>query len=331
MTGGVTAKFRRLFTGYVHSGNVWFLEENTLLANVTNYLFISRDGGATWELIKHLHPSSGMRGILPSGLCYSDGTIYLGEYIFDESRSPRIFISEDLGQSWQTELVLDGIRHVHAVQVDPYTGDIWITTGDRDSEAMIGRIVDGQLDVIGTGSQLWRAVELVFTPEYILWGTDCPYKKNYILRVSRDDLEKKIKPEPVHTVAEPFYYSSSVKVGDQTIVLFSTGGGFGADSTAPDSVSQTVEQSPRVGILGGTSITEFSDWSSLAEYKVRKQLTNYFGLHNLAANSYVFLASSQQRGIFINPVNTVTNNGDVLNISAEILSKNDLQSAFEKL
>jgi hypothetical protein len=330
-THGFLAKLQRKFIGRLHNINLWPITEYKFIGNVGNFLFRSYDGGDTWGMINQLHPSSGIRGVLPNGLCYHEGTIYIGEYIFDKSRDPRVFSSYDFGESWQTEIILEDVRHVHAVQPDPFTDDIWITTGDRDSESKIGRLVDGSLEVLGTGSQMWRAVELVFTPEYLIWGTDCPYQDNHILRIHRDNLEKSPEPEVVHTVEEPFYYSTSVEIGDRTIILFSTGGGFGTDSTAPDSVSQETGGESRVSVFGGCSTTKFTQWSSLAEYNVRKKFTNRLGLHRLAANAYIFLASSPRQGIFINPINTVTNNGEILNVRAEVLEKNDLGSAFATL
>jgi hypothetical protein len=66
------------------------------------------------------------------------------------------------------------IRHIHSLQKDPYTGKLWICTGDKDNEAMIGWSNNnfGSINPIGKGSQIWRACQLVFTEEAVLWGTD---------------------------------------------------------------------------------------------------------------------------------------------------------------
>jgi len=329
-TGGLIARLRAHFTGRVHSVNIWPIDGDRLLGNATNWLFQSRDGGQSWQSIKELHHSSGIRGILPEGLCYHEGTIFVGEYIFDESRNPRVFASDDFGQSWRTEIILEGTRHVHAIQQDPFTGDIWIATGDRDSESKIGRLVDGNLEVLGTGSQLWRAVELVFTSEYLFWGTDCPYLDNHVVRIHRDNFGESSEPEIVHSVEGPFYYSTSVEIGNETIILFSTGGGFGSDSTAPGSISQDNSTNQQVGVFGGTSATGFSEWHSLLQYDVKRQLANRVSLDSLAANAYVFLASSPDRGVFVNPINTVTNDGEIMNIPAEELKETNLRSAFDR-
>lgn len=330
-TGGLPAKVRRLVTGRIHSVNVWPLDKELMVANATNHLFRSRDGGRTWDQIKTLHPSSGIRGVLPGGLSYHDGTLYVGEYIFDESRSPRIYASDDLGETWRTELILDGVRHIHAVQPDPYTGDIWVATGDRDSESKIGRLVDGGLEVLGSGSQLWRAVELVFTPEYLLWGTDCSYQDNHVMRMPRDEFHDCPEPEPVFTVDGPFYYSTSFRLNGDTLAFFSTGGGFTMDSTAPDSTKRTTPTDREVGVYGGTSDSNFSEWGTLATFEVKKRLANRVGRPDLAANAYIFLESSPQRGVFVNPINTVTNDGEILNVDSNTLATSDLESAFRGL
>lgn len=330
-TGGWSAKLRRLVTGRIHSVNVWSLERDVILANATDNLFRSSDGGETWTSIKKLHPSSGIRGVLPRGLCYHDGTIYLGEYVFDESRSPRVFASDDLGDSWRTELALDGVRHVHAVQRDPYTGDVWIATGDRDSESKIARLVEGELEILGTGSQLWRAVELVFTPNYLLWGTDCPYQDNHMVRVSREEIGKDPAPEPLYTVDEPFYYSTSVEIDGESIALFSTGGSFSPDSTAPEQSGQTPLSQPEVGIHGASSASDFTAWTELATFDVKKRLLNRIGRDHLVANAYVFLEASPKLGVYVNPINTVTNDGMILHVDPDTLAANDLESAFHSI
>lgn len=330
-TGGYLGRLRRVITGTAHSVNVWIVDQDILFANATNHLFRSRDGGQNWKLVKKLHSSSGIRGVLPNGLCYHEGTLYISEYIFDESRSPRIYASDNLGETWRTELTLDGVRHVHAVQPDPYTGDLWVATGDRDTESKIGRLVDGQLKVLGTGSQRWRAVELVFTPGAILWGTDCPYQENHVMKVERDQISENPDPESLFTVDDPFYYSTAVEVDGERIVLFSTGGGFMADSTAPDEESQSVTSDRQLGVYGSSSETDFSEWHRLASYAVKKRLANRLGRHGLTSNAYVFLDSSPELGVFVNPINTAVDDGRIRHVSSDAIATVGLRSAFQDL
>ncbi len=78
-------------------------------------------------------------GVLPSTVCQTDEAVYLGEYPLDSAVTPRVLRSTDRGEIWSSVLQLDGVRHIHAVQFDPYTHEIWLATGDRDSECRIGR------------------------------------------------------------------------------------------------------------------------------------------------------------------------------------------------
>jgi hypothetical protein len=146
------------------------------------------------------------------------GVIYYGEYWSNPAREAvRVWRSED-GNCWEIAYTFppSAIRHVHAVQYDPFTNYLWIATGDLDDECQIAFSEHGLrwLQPIGQGSQTWRTVSLVFTEDALYWGTDDPGGHNYIYRWKRADgfLEK------VAWVKGPVYYSK--KVGDY--LLFST-------------------------------------------------------------------------------------------------------------
>lgn len=80
-------------------------------------------------------------------------------------------------------------RHIHILEKDPYTGDVWLGTGDADGESHVMRSGDGgeTFHIVGTGSQKWRVLAFIFTPEYIYWNTDS-YEEQYITRVNRKDI-----------------------------------------------------------------------------------------------------------------------------------------------
>ena len=132
------------------------------------------------ETMKLRHFGLGVgRGILSNGLLsLEDGSVYFGEYFRNPKRSEEvhIYISRDNGQSWSVAYTFEPgvIRHVHALQEDPFTGRLWVCTGDYNNEAMIGWSDNGFKDIqqIGTGSQIWRTTQLVFTEEAIYWGSD---------------------------------------------------------------------------------------------------------------------------------------------------------------
>jgi hypothetical protein len=138
--------------------------------------------------------------------------------------------------------VFHGVRHVHAVQWDPYEDSLWATTGDEDGECALWRRRAGLNweRVIGGGQQ-YRAVQLVFTERAIYFGTDAPGDFNRIYRLDRNTLGVTSLGE----VRGPVFYGS--RVGD--LIFFATvcepsdisgnrqatvwGGSVGADAFVP--------------------------------------------------------------------------------------------------
>jgi len=118
------------------------------------------------------------RGILSNGLLkVNDNLLFFGEYFRNEERTQvNVYSSKNFGQTWDIafEFQPGRIRHIHALQEDPFTGKIWICTGDNDDESMIGWSDDNckTIDFIGQGSQVWRSCHLVFSKESVYWGTD---------------------------------------------------------------------------------------------------------------------------------------------------------------
>jgi hypothetical protein len=118
------------------------------------------------------------RGILSNGLLkVNDNLIFFGEYFRnDERTSVRIFKSKDFGQTWEIafEFQPGKIKHIHSLQRDPFTGKLWLCTGDENDESIIGWSDNyfNNINSIGHGSQIWRACQLVFTEEAVYWGTD---------------------------------------------------------------------------------------------------------------------------------------------------------------
>ncbi len=180
----------------------------------------SVDGGLTFQPV-----FSGFRGRRPlrQGFCRDgDGRVYLGEYWVNEAREAvRLWRSEDGGASWQAvhEWPPGAIRHIHFAQVDPATQLLWVGTGDYDAECAIAYSADGGVtfQTIGRGSQIWRAVSLLFTPEAVFWGTDAGIdagaQENYLVRWDRATHSlQKIQP-----IDGPAYYSA--QLADGTLAL----------------------------------------------------------------------------------------------------------------
>lgn len=302
--------------GAVSTANVWPLSSTDLLATVRRRVLVSDDRGRHWTETHRLPESAGTMGVLPSAVTHRDGTTYLGEYPLDTRTTPRILASPDLGRTWTTKVSLPSVRHVHAVQRDPYTDDIWVTTGDRDAESRIGRLRDGAVETVGGGSQQWRAVELAFTPRAILWGMDCAYAdENRIFKLPRTQIgTEDPTPEPVHTAPGSVFYSASLSVDGDHWVVFSSAMEAGSDSTGP--TNQTARDDQGV-VLASSSASGFEAWQELASFRRRRCLTDYLPGGLPRASGYVFLAADPDRGLFLNPYNTASADGSIHRIGLD--------------
>ncbi|MEI6604263.1 MAG: hypothetical protein WCP35_03060 [Verrucomicrobiota bacterium] len=144
------------------------------------YIWHSQDNGLNFHrTLKLDHYGFGIgRGILCNGLLsVKDNMVYFGEYFRNKCRThARIYRSHDNGLTWEVAYVFEPgmIKHIHALQEDPYTGKLWICAGDSDNESMIGWSDDNfsSITVAGQGSQSWRTCQLVFTEDFIYWGAD---------------------------------------------------------------------------------------------------------------------------------------------------------------
>lgn len=313
--------------GAYQTTNVWPITDTLLLATAGRSLFVSHDGGEHWRTSRRLPPSSGLTGVLLPGLCAYDTEIYLGEYPLDDDATPRILRSPDAGRTWTTVLDIPTSRHIHSVQVDPYAGDIWVTTGDRDEECHIGRLREGRFEAVSGGDQRWRAVDLVFTPSSIIWGMDCMYAdRNHVFRLDRADISRTTapKPESVTTVPNSVYFSASLTVAGTQWVVLSTAAEAGGDSTAPDGSTDGTGSENRAAVVIASSATSgFTEWYEIERFQARHAPIEHidYGDSLPTANTYVFLAADDDRGLFINPYNTATDHGRIITIQPETFER----------
>lgn len=124
----------------------------------------------------------------PLAVAKKENTIFFGEYRDNSERSPiRIWALDICGSHQQVAWEFDSVRHVHGVFSDPFTGSVWVTTGDDDQEAAIWRTDDEfrSLEKVVGGSQRYRAVHLLFTEDAVFFGSDAPNEKNRIYRMDR--------------------------------------------------------------------------------------------------------------------------------------------------
>lgn len=191
------------------------LGTTTILAIADRKVFRLRDGE-----LQVVHSFERGFGPLREGWCEDDkGNCYLAEYLLNNKRdtAAELLKSTDDGRSWRVILSLNNVRHIHCVQYDPFGKRIWMGTGDRDEESSISFSEDGgqSWTTIGTGDQMFRAVSMLFTGDYIYWGTDAPARQNYIYRQSREGGEI----ERLAAVDGPVHYSTILRNG---IKLFAT-------------------------------------------------------------------------------------------------------------
>ncbi|QLH81186.1 WD40/YVTN/BNR-like repeat-containing protein [Halosimplex pelagicum] len=308
--------------------NVRRTGQDTLVASAVRWLYVSTDGGASWTVTHRLPESSGPMGVLPSAFCERNGTLYAGEYPLADDATPRVLRSIDGGVSWEPHLSLPGVRHVHAVEVDPYTGDLWVTTGDRGAECRIGRVRDGEFDPVGSGSQRWRAVQPVFTPDGLLWGVDSVFaESNALFVLPRTEFDR---PDPTpRRVAEAdgsVYYGASVTVDGDHWVAFSTAVEPGTDRTGPS--GQQFDRRGTAAVVAASSATDYTEWHELAAYEKRAVPADRRPIRDTvpSASAYVFLSADDRSGLLINPYNTATGDGRLFRFSPRYFAAIDSSS-----
>lgn len=172
--------------------------------------------------IKEVHKIRRGRALSASGFCVdAKGFVYYGEYWLNPKREAVYsYKSSDEGISWERlySFPQGTVRHVHVFQCDPFTNCLWVATGDKNHECLIAYSKDGgqTLNIIGSGSQQWRTTSLMFTKDYVYWGTDAPDVQNYIYRWKRP----RGPVQRLTAVDGPVYYST---VLDNQILLATTG------------------------------------------------------------------------------------------------------------
>lgn len=189
------------------------IDPESFLAFVSGRIFWWRKGMDKPTLVARVRHG---RGPLQQGCCQdATGTCYYGEYWGNKAREEvHIYCWQSDWDQWRLfyRFPPNCIRHIHAVQFDPFSHKIWIATGDRNHECIIGYF-EGSADsprlvTVASGTQMARAVSLIFTADYVYWGSDAgrdtAERSNHIYRWSR----KSGQMERVASVGGPVYYST---------------------------------------------------------------------------------------------------------------------------
>jgi hypothetical protein len=155
---------------------------------------------------------SALKGSRPLAICQKERFFYYGEYHSNSTQEPvNIWKSAGKNDAWVKTWTFEGVRHIHGVFYDDYSDAIWITTGDSNDESGIWVTYDDFLTVkkVVGGAQMYRAVQLLFTQDYIYFGSDAPEEQNFIYRMTRNGLVT----EQLQAVGSSVFYGC--KVGDK--------------------------------------------------------------------------------------------------------------------
>jgi hypothetical protein len=182
---GLTRRFLRAeITGF------YSLNNGDHLAVAKKGFFLCKQGGKTFEKCFKMP-----RGSKPLNLCFApSGNIYFGEYFQNmEKQSVNIYCSDDNALTWHVAYTFEAgnINHVHGLFFDKYTNRIWVATGDRENECIIGYTEDEFKSFVEVfrGGQEYRTCQLFFYKDFIVFGTDTQYEQNVIKKFDRKTLE----------------------------------------------------------------------------------------------------------------------------------------------
>lgn len=171
----------RLFRKGIHHFNVDPENQPAILFDKRTALL--KDGS--------LYHEKSIKGSRPLSFENIAGEFVFGEYRSNPERSEIGIYGISDAKKLYKKLEMTGIRHIHGIYKDPYTGFIWITTGDNDDEAAIYRTDTGfsKLEKVLHGSQQTRTIKLLFHEDYIYFGSDAPDEVNYLYRLNKNSLQ----------------------------------------------------------------------------------------------------------------------------------------------
>ena len=135
------------------------------------------------------------RGSKPLNLCIlPNGHIYFGEYFQNINKEAvNVYGTMDNGETWKIyySFPTGNINHIHGLFFDKYTKRIWVATGDRENECIIGYTEDEfkTFKEVFRGGQEYRTCQLFFYKDFVVFGTDTQYQQNVLKKFDRQSLE----------------------------------------------------------------------------------------------------------------------------------------------
>ena len=206
------------------------LRSGTVLASAGDRVYRQAAGEADFHVVHRQRAEPEWKKIFRQWGEDASGAVWFGEYGVARAADSRVFVGREDGTRWEVAHTfprsgqIGGVRHIHGVQVDPYTGRVWVVTGDRPGESRIGWLGgEGGFTTAGKGSRQWTAVSLMFTPRSVQWGTDALREPCGVFRWDRISGVT----EQVAELGGPVFHSTAL--ADGRLVLATEVEGIGTD------------------------------------------------------------------------------------------------------
>lgn len=187
-THSITRRFLR-----AEVTSFYVLADNSMLAVAKKGIFRRTPAGDAYFHKVFTVP----RGSKPLNICIlPNGHLFFGEYFQNMSKnSVHIYGSVNNGVTWNTVYTFNAgnINHIHGLFYDKFTNRIWVLTGDRENECIIG-YTDNEFKSfheVLRGGQEYRSCQLFFYNDYIVYATDSQYIENEIRAINRETLDIK--------------------------------------------------------------------------------------------------------------------------------------------
>jgi photosystem II stability/assembly factor-like uncharacterized protein len=160
------------------------LTNDTLIAHVQNtahitMLYRSADHGRRWRRVFRFPRGYGT--LTPHSVTDDGRYVYVGSYnrfreVGAGNHTNWVWRSANDGRTWSVIRRTTTHRHIHFVQVNPYSKDIYVGYGDSDEAAAIERSSDrGRTWQVVCQGHPCRVVDIAFDPSgFAIFGTDQP-------------------------------------------------------------------------------------------------------------------------------------------------------------
>ena len=185
--------------------------------------------------------------------------LIFGEYFGNNKNDTVNIYSLDL-ESKKLEVAYtfekNSVRHIHSCYWDEFSKKLWVFTGDFDGECKV-LVADerfSKVNILGDGSQKWRAVSAFFKENEVYWLMDSPLETSTLIKYDR----RSNKIYSLQEFPSPIYYSLSFVDGGHLIAT-------------------THEPGPSV--IGNTANIFYSDdlveWEEIAKFEHDGWSLNY--------------------------------------------------------